>query len=107
MASTRTTRHAKEEPLAPQAPPAPDGAAPTWRASGLGMQPGHESGGGNRSHDLTAEELHNTHPATYQKVLAVVEEAHMNPDSAPADVLEDLVPILTDDKLKKTGTRRR
>lgn len=44
---------------------------------------------------MTADELYEQNPTTYRKALQVCSEAHMNPSSTPADVLINLVPILT------------
>ena len=78
----------------------------TWHASGLGAPPtDHARDPDDRPHDMTADELHERYPGTYQQALHVVDEAHMNEDSTPAEVLDDLVPMLTDDKLKKPARR--
>jgi hypothetical protein len=106
MASARTTRHATEDVPVLEALSVKDETASPWRASGIGMQPAHANGASGRRHQLTAEELHQKYPATYQRALEVVEQARMNPGSTPADLLQDLVPILTDDTLK-TASRRR
>ena len=44
---------------------------------------------------MTADAYYAKHPADYRKALSVLSDAHMNPKSTPADVLEALVPILT------------
>lgn len=104
MTSTRTNQLAQSP--TPDAMPASEEPASTWHASGLGARSSDRSQGpGDRSHDMTADDLQERHPGTYQQALDVVDEAHMNEDATPAEVLDDLVPMLTDDKLKKPARR--